>query len=154
MSIYSIALFVHIVGAVLVFVLLTVEAIGMRSGAAGGAVQLGRTLGPVAAVAIVVPGFYMAAQTGWYAWTASGLAAYAVIAGLGAYTGVAAMRGRITKTGAMLSWLVRAGLAVGVLFDMTVKPGAAVSVAAVLLGAAALGIGGLTAGRRALYSSD
>src|SRR5690348_17515645 len=95
MNLYSIALFVHVVGAVLVFVLLTVEGVGLRSGTS--AAQLGRTLGPLSALAILVPGFYMAAQTGWYAWTAAGLGAYAVIAALGAYTGIGVMRGRVSR---------------------------------------------------------
>jgi hypothetical protein len=137
MSLYSIALFIHIVGAVLVFVLLTVEGAGLRWG--NSAAQLGRTLGPVSALAILVPGFYMAAQTGWFAWTAAGLAAYIAIAGLGAYTGIAVMRGRISRSASTLSWAVRAGLAVGVLFDMTVEPDLLLAVAA-LIGSAALGM--------------
>lgn len=134
MNLYSVALFVHVVGAVLVFVLLTVEAVGLRSG--GGAAQLGRTLGPLTALAILVPGFYMAALTGWYAWTAAGLGAYAVIAGLGAYTGIGVMRGNVSRRAATLSLLARVGLSLGVLFDMTVKPEAFVAVAALVVGSA------------------
>jgi hypothetical protein len=134
MNLYSIALFVHVIGAVLVFVLLTVEGVGLRSGSS--AAQLGRTLGPLSALAILVPGFYMAAQTGWYAWTAAGLGAYAVIASLGAYTGIGVMRGKVSRRAATLSLLVRAGLSVGVLFDMTVKPELFVAVAALVAGAA------------------
>ncbi len=134
MNLYSIALFVHVVGAVLVFVLLTVEGVGLRSGSS--AAQLGRTLGPVSALAILVPGFYMAAQTGWYAWTAAGLGAYAVIAGFGAYTGIGVMRGKVSRQTATLSLLVRVGLSLGVLFDMTVKPELFVALAALVAGAA------------------
>ncbi len=133
MSLYAIALFVHVVGAVLVFVLLTVEGVGLRSGMA--AARVSRVLGPISALAILVPGFYMAAQTGWHAWTAVGLASYAAIAGLGAYTGINVMRGKMSTGAAAISWLVRIGIALGVLFDMTTKPGAVVAVAAVLVAA-------------------
>jgi len=134
MTLYTLALFVHVVGAVLVFVLLTAEVIGLstRSSAA----QLGRILGPIASIAIVIPGIYMAVVTRWYAWTAVGLATYVVLAALGASTGVAFMRGRISTRAAVMSWAVRTGLALGVLFDMTVKPDAVVAVAAVLVAAA------------------
>src|SRR5919204_5561834 len=91
MSLYSIALFVHVAGAVLIFVLLTVEGIGLRSGMM--AARLNRILGPISALAILVPGFYMAAQTGWYAWTEVGLATYVLIAAVGADTRISGMRG-------------------------------------------------------------
>ncbi len=133
MSLYAIALFVHVVGAVLVFVLLTVEGVGLRTGMA--AARVSRVLGPISALAILVPGFYMAAQTGWHAWTAVGLASYAVIAALGAYTGINVMRGKMSTGAAAISWLVRIGIALGVLFDMTTKPDAVVAVAAVLVAA-------------------
>src|SRR5262245_33509471 len=129
MSLYSIALFAHIVGAVLLFVLLTVEAVGLRTGTAAAAVS--RIVGPISALAILVPGFYLAAQTGWHAWTAVGLASYAVIAVLGAYTGVSVVRGGMSTRIATLSLLARIGMAVGVLFDMTVKPELAGSLVAV-----------------------
>jgi len=147
MNLYSIALFVHVVGAVLVFVLLTVEGVGLRSGSS--AAQVGRTLGPLSAIAILVPGFYMAAQTGWYAWTAAGLGAYAVIAALGAYTGIGVMRGRVSRQMATLSLLIRVGLSLGVLFDMTVKPEAFVAVASLAVGAA-LAVAGMVPLRRVL----
>jgi hypothetical protein len=135
MTLYAIALFIHVVGAVLVFVLLTAEVIGLTTGSS--VAQLGRILGPIASLAIIVPGIYMAFETRWYAWTAVGLATYVVLAAVGAYTGVAFMRGRISTGAATISWAVRAGLAFGVLFDMTVKPDAIVSIAAVLVAAAA-----------------
>jgi hypothetical protein len=128
MSLYSIALFIHVAGAVLVFVLLTIEGFGPRAGA-----NLNRFLGPISAVAVLIPGFYMASQTGWHAWTATGLVSYVLIAVVGAYTGVNVMRGRMSATPARVSWLARIGLAAGVLFDMTVKPDALLSVVAVLV---------------------
>jgi len=134
MSLYAIALFAHVVGAVLVFVLLTVEGVGLRSGAAAASVS--RVLGPISALAILVPGFYMAAQTGWHGWTAVGLASYAVIAGLGAYTGINVMRGKMSTGAAAISWLVRIGIALGVLFDMTVKPDLVGSIVAVVIAVA------------------
>jgi hypothetical protein len=134
MTLYSIALFIHIAGATLIFVLLTVEGVDLRSGMA--AARLNRVLGPISALAILVPGFYMAAQTGWSAWTAVGLVTYVLIAALGAYTGIAVLRGRMAVSAAAVSWLVRIGMAAGVLFDMTVKPGLVVSIAAVAVAVA------------------
>lgn len=129
MTIYSLALFVHIAGAMLLIVLLALEGFTLRSGAA--AARLNRVLGPIALVAILVPGFYMAAQIGWQAWTAVGLAAYALIAAGGAYTGISVLRGRMSPATATVSWLIRLGIAAGVVFDMTVKPELLGSVAAV-----------------------
>src|SRR5207249_10212174 len=103
MSLYSIALFVHIVGAMLLMVLLALEGFTLRRGMA--ATRLNRMLGPVSLVAILVPGFYMAAQIGWRPWTAVGLAAHALIAAAGAYTGVNLARRRMSVTSPTVSWL-------------------------------------------------
>ena len=132
MSLYSVALFVHIVGAMLLMVLLALEGFTLRRGMA--ATRLNRVLGPISLVAILVPGFYMAAQIGWRPWTAVGLAAYAIIAVAGAYTGVNVSRGRMSVTAATVSWLARTGVALAVVFDMTVKPDVAGSIAAVVVG--------------------
>ena len=51
MDLYSIVLFVHIVGALLLFVLLTVEGVGLRAGFPSAAVN--RVLGPISALAIL-----------------------------------------------------------------------------------------------------
>ena len=132
-NLYSIALFAHIIGAVLVFVLLTIEGLGLRFGFEYA--QLNRMLGPVSAVLILVPGLYMmAAQWGWAGWIVTGIAAYVLIAGVGAYTGISVMRGRMNRRTAVVSWLARIGLALGVAFIMTVKPSLIASVAAVLVG--------------------
>jgi hypothetical protein len=134
-NLYSIALFAHIVGAILVFVLLTIEGLGLRLGF--DYAQLNRVLGPVSALLILVPGLYMmAAQWGWAGWIVTGIAAYALIAGVGAYTGISLMRGRMNRRTAVLSWLVRVGMALGVAFVMTVKPSLVLSVGAVLVGVA------------------
>ena len=61
MSLYSIALFVHIVGALSLFALLAIEGVSLRAGIPAGVVQ--RILGPISALLIVVPGFYMVITT-------------------------------------------------------------------------------------------
>lgn len=135
MNLYSIALFAHIVGAILVFVLLTIEGLGLRIGF--DYAQLNRVLGPASAVLILVPGLYMmAAQWGWAGWIVTGIATYVLIAGVGAYTGISVMRGRMNRRTAGVSWLVRIGMALGVAFVMTVKPSLVFSVMAVLAGVA------------------
>jgi hypothetical protein len=132
-NLYSIALFAHIVGAILVFVLLTIEGLGLRFGF--DYAQLNRMLGPVSALLILVPGLHMmAAQWGWAGWIVTGIAAYVLIAGVGAYTGISVMRGRMSRPTAVVSWLARIGMAIGVAFIMTVKPSLVVSVTAVLVG--------------------
>lgn len=144
MSLYSIALFVHIVGALSLFALLAIEGMSLRVGVAAGVVQ--RILGPISAVAILVPGFYLAiSAAGWHGWTEVGLVSYLVIAVLGTYTGISLMRGRMSVRAATLSWLARVGLALGVVFDMTVKPEVLVSaIVVVVAAAAALAVGLLT----------
>jgi hypothetical protein len=132
-NLYSVALFAHIVGAILVFVLLTIEGLGLRFGF--DYAQLNRVLGPVSALLVFVPGLYMmAAQWGWAGWIVTGIAAYVLIAGVGAYTGISVMRGRMNRRTALVSWLVRIGMAAGVVFVMTVKPATLLSVVAVLVG--------------------
>ena len=143
MTLYSIALFVHIVGVLSLFALLAIEGVSLRTGIRAGAAL--RILGPISLVTIVVPGFYMASQVGWHGWVAVGLVSYAVIAVVGTYTGISFMRGRMDMSAATVSWLARVGVALGVVFDMTVKPdliiAAAVVLVALVVGA---GLGALT----------
>ncbi|HEX2647651.1 MAG TPA: hypothetical protein VHO95_10515 [Candidatus Dormibacteraeota bacterium] len=147
MDLYSIALFVHIVGALLLFAILTSEGIGLRFGFS--TAQFGRVVGPVAALAIFIPGLYMMkAQWGFAGWVAVGITTYVLIAALSAYTGITFMRGRIDARTATLSWLLRVGMALGVVFDMTVKPDLFVSIAAVVVGAIAAVAAGLVSQRR------
>ncbi|TMC51433.1 MAG: hypothetical protein E6J20_16170 [Chloroflexi bacterium] len=147
MDLYSIALFAHIVGAVLVFVLLTVEGLGLRFGFAYA--PLNRILGPISAVAILIPGIYMmAVQWGWAGWVVVGITTYVLIAAIGAYTGINVMRGRINRQAAIASWLVRIGMALGVLFDMTVKPNLFISAGVVLVVAVIAGGSGLVLRRQ------
>jgi hypothetical protein len=134
MSLYAIALFVHIVGALLLFVLLTIEGVGLRLGIV--AAPINRVLGPISAVAILFPGLYMTAtQWGWKGWIAVSIATWVLIAAGGAITGISVMRGRMDMRTATISWLVRIGMALAVVFDMTVKPEALVAVIVVLAGA-------------------
>src|SRR5260370_14446428 len=110
MDLYSVALFVHIVGAVLLFVLLTIEGVGLRVGFS--AAPMNRVLGPISAVAILVPGAYMMwAQVGWTGWVAVGIATYVLIAGVGAFTRIHVVRGRMGNPPATLSWLRSAAIA-------------------------------------------
>ena len=147
MDLYSIALFMHIVGAVLVFVLLTVEGLGLRFGFSYA--QLSRVLGPISALLILVPGLYMMnAQWGWTGWVVTGLVSYVLIAITGAYTGIRVMRGGMDARTAVISWFVRAGIALGVLFDMSVKPGAVLAVMAVVVGIGLVAVAGVVTRRQ------
>jgi hypothetical protein len=151
MSIYPIALFVHVVGAILLFATLTLEGIAIRllrravtareGGGAAAMLQLNRVLGPLSGLGVLIPGLYMAATSwGWVPWIAVGLAAWALIAILGAVDGSrilalqrllgresgplsAPLRERIEDPLLVVSWATRAGIALGVIFLMTVKPG-------------------------------
>jgi len=156
MTLYSIALFLHIVGALLLFVTLTVEGIAIRQvrraatiEAARGAaalLRLNRIVGPLSALGVLIPGLYMMATNwGWVAWIAVALVSWLAIAVLGAVSGVRILaldRSQALLTGIrnptfLISWSTRAGIALGVVFLMTVKPGAAVALLAILLAAAA-----------------
>jgi hypothetical protein len=156
MTLYSIALFLHVVGALLVFVTLTVEGIALRqlrrattmeaAQAAAASLRLNRIVGPLSALGVLVPGLYMTATTwGWVAWIVVALVAYVAIAVLGAVNGIriqALERSQALLAGIrnpifLISWLTRVGIALGIVFLMTVKPAAATAVLAMLLTAAA-----------------
>lgn len=145
MSLYAIALFAHIVGALLVFVLLTIEGLGLRFGFPYA--RFNQVLGPISGALILIPGLYMmATQWGWAGWIVTGMTAYLVIAVLGAYTGIGVARGRVSPRTATVTWLARVGLALGVVFDMTIKPSLPIAVGVALVGAVlgagiALGVG-------------
>src|SRR5207253_8952323 len=101
MDLYSIALFTHIVGAVLVFVLLTIEGLGLRFGFAYA--PLNRILGPISAVAILIPGLYMmAVQGGWAGRVVVGITTYVLIAAVSEYKGINVMRGRMDRRTALV----------------------------------------------------
>ena len=76
MTLYSIALFLHVVGALLLFVTLTVEGVALllvrraatAEAAEGAAAVLGlnRIVGPLSALGVLIPGLYMTATSwGW-----------------------------------------------------------------------------------------
>jgi hypothetical protein len=174
MSLYSLALFLHVVGALLLFVTLTVEGVALRllrraataaeATRASGMLRVNRIVGPISAVGVLVPGLYMTA-TNWgaVAWIVVALVSWALIAVLGAINGVRilAFQRSLAQEGGpsavaqlrnplfLVSWLTRVGIALGVIFLMTVKPGALGAVIAVVIAAGAgMAVGvGLVAGR-------
>jgi hypothetical protein len=110
-------------------------------------------LGPISALTILVPGFYMtAAQWGWKSWIVVGVTAWVLIAVAGAATGISLLAGRLNTRGAAASWSIRVGMALGVVFLMTVKPDLLVAVIAVAVGAALGGVAGF-AGIRQMRST-
>ncbi len=147
MSPYSIALFLHIVGALLLFVLLTVEGYGLRIGKPSA--RFNQVVGPVSALLILIPGLYMVASTwGWKGWIVVGVSGWFLIAAAGAATGIALLRGRLSLSSATLSWATRVGMAVGIVFVMSVKPGSLIAVLAVVVGAVAGGLAGVALPRQ------
>ena len=162
MNLYSIALFVHVVGALLLFVTLTVEGVALRqlsqaaareSARAGAAMlRLNRIGGPFSALGVLVPGVYMTVTTwGWVAWIVVALVSWLVIAVLGAVNGIrilaldrsSGLLVGIRNPLFLISWLTRVGIALGVIFLMTVKPGAVIAVAAILVAGVAGGALGM-----------
>src|ERR1700687_6161436 len=135
MSLYSIALFLHVVGAMLLFVTLTVEGIALRQlyrAATPGAAQsaaamfrLNRILGPLSALGVLIPGVYMTATSwGWVGWIVVALVSWVLVAALGVFNGIrilALERTQALLTGIrnpvfLISWLTRVGVALGVVF--------------------------------------
>jgi len=136
MTLYSIALFLHIVGALLLFALLAVEGASMVQGKS--AARFNQVLGPLSLVFILFPGLYMVATTwGWKGWIVVGVTSWLLIAIVGTLTGVLLLRQRLSVGAASVSWAGRVGLATGVVFVMTVKPEVLVALAAVVIGAIA-----------------
>jgi hypothetical protein len=162
MDLYSIALFLHVVAALLLFVTLSVEGVALRqlrraatieaAQGAAGLLRLNRIVGPVSAIGVLIPGLYMTAtRWGWVAWIVAALVSWVVIAAMGAVNGIrilALERSKELQAGFrnplfLISWLTRVGIALGVIFLMTVKPGTVGAVLAILIagaGGAALGI--------------
>jgi hypothetical protein len=150
MNVYSIVLFLHIVGALGLFVALGIEFLTVsRLRSAGTAEQarewlgvLGsiRVIGPLALATILVPGLYMAAtSTGWQGWNLTALVAMVVMAALGGSNAArmpgigrligplhgilpAGARARLRDPVVWSSILIRMGIALGIVLDMTVKP--------------------------------
>jgi hypothetical protein len=156
-TLYSIALFLHIVGALLLFVTLAVEGVALgllhrartaeEAGGAAGLLKVNRIVGPMSALAVLIPGLYMTATTwGWVAWIVVALASWVLIAVLGAVNGIRILAwDRMGTKNPMfvISWSTRVGIAVGVVFLMSVKPAAVAAVLAILIATisgAAIGI--------------
>jgi hypothetical protein len=156
-TLYSAALFVHIIGVLLLSTTFTAEGIGlllMRRGATAPdwlrIAGLARIFGPVSVVTILLPGLYMMLSTwGWAAWIAVSLFTWVLIAVLGALNGI-----RLSHRGAaspasvpmhaefLVSWTTRIALALAVVFLMVGKPGLLAS----LLVAAVCAVLGVAAG--------
>jgi hypothetical protein len=151
MSLYSIALFLHVVGALALFAALALEWVGLaglrrattaeQAAEWGGIWPLLARLAPAALATLLVSGIYMAVvawgRNAW--WIALGLVGLFLLGGLGARNGrrlreltlpLTARRGPLDRElRAQLassqwwgSMRVREVVAVGVIFLMTVKP--------------------------------
>jgi peptidoglycan biosynthesis protein MviN/MurJ (putative lipid II flippase) len=150
-SVYSVALFLHIVGALGLFVALGLEWTSLlylrRAATADQAREWLklftslRRLYPISWLAILIPGFYMTATVwGGTAWIIIALAAVVLIAVLGAALGgrqmapigqavagesgplSATLRNRLDNPLLWASLRIRTAIALGVVFLMTVKP--------------------------------
>lgn len=184
---YSVALFLHVVGVLGLFIGLGIEWMGLRQLRRATTVEavhqwMGaffslRWLYPVSALLLLGAGLYMIWRLKqWPPWAVLGLVVMLFMAALGALlTGRRmAQIGRADEQGALLaerlhhpflliSLRVRALMALGVVYLMTVKPGALAS-ALIILAAAALGAlsslplrGGATsspAGPRQVWEGD
>ena len=153
MTLYSVVLFIHIVGALLLFAALTVEGLALRllrrartaelASAATSILALNRVIGPASAVAVLGAGLYLTVTSwGLTGWIAVSLLTWLLIAVFGAVNGLRMvgierslldvanptagdLAARIHDPWAVRSWRVRVAMALGVVFLMTVKPGLA-----------------------------
>ncbi len=159
MSVYSISLFLHVVGALGLFAVLGLEWAGiyqLRRATEAGQVgewlrllSLAARLVGVAAVLTLITGIYMTAtRWGPQGWILVGLAGMVVIAVPGGAVsgrrtgGIAralaeengpistALRGRLHDPALALSLRVRTALFIGIVFLMTTEPSTAISIAA------------------------
>ncbi|HKA11746.1 MAG TPA: hypothetical protein VKI99_14905 [Candidatus Dormibacteraeota bacterium] len=164
MTLYSAALFVHIVGALLLFTAVTLEGIGLRQmrrastpehvREAAGIAGLARMVGPASLVGIAVPGLYMTVTSwGWVPWILVGLASWLLVGVSGAMNGIRlASIGRVAASSDELLpaelgtrigdpvlvtfWLMRVATVLAVVLLMTVKPGIVGALLVVVVGAA------------------
>ena len=180
MTLYTLALFLHILGAFGLIAALAIEAMalrGMRLAATAeqglasmGMLRTVRVLAPASLALILVMGLYlMASSWGWQAWISGGLVALllvgaiggvltgARIARLGPAVGRASgplsddLRERLQDPVLLLSSRIRIGLVLATLFLMSVKP-ASIWVPLVLLAGA--GVGAVVAQLEARRSPD
>ncbi|MCL4531493.1 MAG: hypothetical protein M1282_19075 [Chloroflexi bacterium] len=157
MTTFSIALFVHILGAMIYFVAFGLEQASLASLRRATLVGQAREwlnvfswlrwLGPISLILILLSGFYMMAiAVGWTAWivvTLISMVLIAVIGGAVAGTRMGAIEQMIAKeNGQMSSALrqrlsdpllsismqVRTAIALGIVFLMTIKPNLAGSI--------------------------
>jgi hypothetical protein len=165
---YSIFLFLHIVGALGIFAGLAIEQaalFNLRRASTNAQARewlsllrtLQRFLGPSALVLLVTGIYMMATRWSHQAWAGLGLVGMILMALIGAlvtgrrmkpigqavFTSDGALpvslRDRLSDPVLRLSAWVRLGLALGLVFNMSVKPGTAGAVAALIV-AAALGV--------------
>jgi hypothetical protein len=156
MSLYSIALFLHVLGAMLLIATLSVEGVALgqlrrvatteAAQSAGAMLRLNRIVGTLSALGVLIPGLYMTATTwGWVGWILVALVSWVLVAVFGAINSIrilALEQSQALLTGIrnpefLISWLARVGLALGVVFLMTAKPGVVGAVFAILIAAAA-----------------
>jgi hypothetical protein len=159
MTLYAFALFVHVVGALLLSTAFTAEGIALfhlRRATTGAGVRqwegvagLARVFGPASVVTILASGLYMMVTSwGWVPWLAVGLFAWVLIAVLGAVNGIrmsvivrqiagdAPPGTGLQSRGFVISWLTRLLMAAGIVFLMTNKPDLVPSLACILVAAA------------------
>jgi hypothetical protein len=163
MTLYAFALFVHIVGSLLLTTAFTAEGIALfqlRRATTGdgvrqweGVASLARVFGPASVVTILASGLYMMVMSwGWVPWLAVGLLAWVLIAVLGAVNGIrmsvtvrqviagATQISSLRRRSFVISWLARLSIAAGIVFLMTNKPDLLPALLAILV-AAAIGAG-------------
>jgi hypothetical protein len=137
--------------------LLSRAAVAEAAKGATAMLRLNRVVGPLSALGVLIPGLYMTATSwGWVPWIVVALVSWLVIAVLGAVNGiriVALERSDALLTGIrnplfVISWITRLGIAMGVIFLMTVKPGGIAAVLVVLIAAAAGAALGLAVSKR------
>ena len=165
-SLYTAALFLHVVGALLLIATLTVEGIALWQFRLGATVErvrdsaaiasVTRQIGPASAAGILLPGLYMTATTwGLIPWILISLIAWLVVGILGAVNGIrlgslgraaaeasqgfSELATRVRDPLFVASWRVRVAIVLGIVFLMTVKPGLWESLF-VIAGAAAGGV--------------
>jgi uncharacterized membrane protein len=145
--------FVHIVSAMGVFCALGIEAIALyqdrravdatQAEIASSGLRAAHRIAPLAGAATVVSGWYLTQTVwGWHAgWITISLACVMIVAAISATTAAGQAHVRAGRTRARVrmspSFTLRAGLLVGILFLMTVKPPFAVSLIAVTIAAGA-----------------
>ena len=170
MTVYSFALFVHIIGALLLFTAFTSEGIALfhlRGATTSAQVRewegvagLARVFGPASVVTILVSGLYMMISTwGWVPWIAVGLIAWVLVAVMGAINGIrlslvarqaqddAGARARLSAPSFVISWCTRLAIGVGIVFVMTSKPELTWSILAIVTAAVAGVVAGLAVAR-------